>query len=195
MEDTIDLSARPPEKFKIDEFEKYFEMQKQSQWCWIATAVAVGNFYESYTVRPNDKTTKWDQIDTYKKLKSTCHTVTTATPLMSLGTKDLCNETGNPQTSLQHVFCFVNKYANSTIELPEIKRIIATGKPVIVGLKKMKQDGTLSYQGHVITLYGYDGPNTWYVGDPLEGIKTLLLNKVTAANLAASEFFITKKPG
>ncbi|WP_454690127.1 hypothetical protein [Achromobacter aloeverae] len=160
-------NSKPEVKYQIQGYAEVFETQEQSNWCWIACACNVGNYY--YTTR-EDNTTRLLKKYTQSRLYKDCTGITPpAVDEMELPPNHVANQTGNPVVSLGGVHAFGSHVKGSTIldveyERQKIQESITRNEPVLMGLgdiidKKYK---------HVIVFFGFKvATEEWNISDPM----------------------------
>ncbi|CAM3358131.1 hypothetical protein BOSP111201_00850 [Bordetella sputigena] len=139
--------------YVITGFPKYFQRQQKSQWSWLAVAAMIGNYNNTGPLGKNNKVLPWSQGDIMIRARGP-----------GFETVDV---SGAPELSMQVTMVYASlntRNLNVAQSLPTIRQQIRVNAPVVVGWGEQRAGDM--YQPRYFVVYGYDGPNYWYVADP-----------------------------
>ncbi|MGI8684607.1 MAG: papain-like cysteine protease family protein [Acidimicrobiales bacterium] len=144
-----------PPKFKCLSFD--VQAQQQSNWCWLAVAASVDDFYESGT-----SATQCGLANTMLGQSNCCSSPSSST----------CNQPGDTSLALQQVGHFQSN-TNGSMTFSQVKLEIGFAEdPIVVRIKW----GSASV-GHAVILAGYitdsEGEQWLLVKDPSGGTTAL----------------------
>ncbi|OKB64734.1 hypothetical protein BHU62_21200 [Serratia marcescens] len=175
-----------PSKYEIRNFSKYFQPQQQSNWCWIATSVAVANYYAAEkSVFPVEQSR---QCQVYADVVTTGRNACVENqqfPNKLPGTHP-CNQTGYPDVPMRHLQIFSHQTLFSTLDpsvTPLILQALEADEPIVIGYNT----------GHAATLYGYDN-GQYLIADPWYGKKKYSFAQLQDFRIDSSWLFFSKSP-
>ena len=136
--------------------EFHLEEQKSSEWCWAATAVAIGNFYQD----PNCAQRQCQLVSQVLQLGKDCCEDCDCTP----GSFEPCNQTQNLGFILDKIGHGRDGTDGlSSMEFSEIQAEIDSGHPICVSIEWNEAAAA----GHAIVIYGYDEEKRLlFIADP-----------------------------
>jgi peptidase C39-like protein len=136
--------------------EFHLEEQECSEWCWAATAVAVGKFYHD-PARPQQQCQFVSQV---LQLGKNCCEECDCTP----GSFEPCNQSQNLGFALDQIGHGRDGTDGlSTMQFSEIQDEINTGHPICVSIEWQEP----AAPGHAIVIYGYDEvKKLLFIADP-----------------------------
>ncbi|MBS0057667.1 C39 family peptidase [Yersinia sp. Marseille-Q3913] len=188
---TILLPSSYPRNYQIPGFKDYFQQQRQTNWCWIATAVSVANFYNK---NPNT----WNQCVVYDKSvdarardnRSAC-TFDTKANIGKLPSNDACNQTGYPKASMDAVGIYVRhgKFGSPGYVYNDVKTLVDNDQPPIIGLNFTTERASWK---HVVVVFGYTVDGKWWIADPLKpNVLCYSTDELQNKGIYAAELFVS----
>lgn len=138
-----------PLEFKLEE-------QKCGEWCWAATAVAIGKFYQD----PDCPARQCQLVSQILELGKDCCEDCDCSP----GSFEPCNQTQNLGFILDKIGHGRDGTDGlSAMEFSEIQEEINSGHPICVSI----QWNEAAAAGHAIVIYGYDAAEKLlFIADP-----------------------------
>jgi len=190
-------NSNPGRQYQIKDYTKYFQYQKQSNWCWIASTVSIWYYY-FWVKNSQYKDMTINQAGLYEE----CTGISVYNAKEnSLAPFTPGNQTGNPEVALRKRAMFTadfpNAYRNLQSAREVLKSEISGDRPVIVGLHDLDNGFK-----HVVVFYGYRvGSDQWCVSDSLGSKvpgalgKSRWLTSEVISNKLVSNMWLTQGPG
>lgn len=175
--------------YEIPSFRNYFQQQRQTQWCWVATAVSVANFYAL-------NNNQWLQCEVYNNTVSDYsrdYNNACEFGIRTLSDDNACNQTGNPEEAMTHAGIFVRRgiFGQQGYCWDDVINLVNNNQPPIIGLNFTGLNGNMK---HVIVVFGYRSTGEWLIADPVKTkVQAYSPQQLQNLHIYASELFVSSR--